>query len=263
MKIKVLTENTSVSPSLTAEHGLGLYIEANGRKLLFDSGQSGAFADNAAAMGVDLSLVDTAILSHGHYDHGGGMLRFLSINSTAPLYINRHAFGEYYNASEKYIGLDPSLAANDRVVTVDGRADLGSGLELFDLNVRELKYPINSFGLTKKAHGSLVFDDFLHEQYLLIEGNGRRVLFSGCSHKGILNIMDAVRPDVFVGGFHLSKLEVEGEGREELERISAELLSYPCEYYTCHCTGDGQGAFLESLMGGRLSRISTGSEFEI
>ncbi|MBQ8387623.1 MAG: MBL fold metallo-hydrolase [Clostridia bacterium] len=263
MKVKVLIENTSVSPALVAEHGLGLYIEANGRRLLFDSGQSGVIVDNAAAMGVDLSSVDTAILSHGHYDHGGGMLRFLSINSTAPLYINRHAFGEYYNASEKYIGLDPALATNDRAVTVDRRADLGPWLELFDLNGGKLKYPINPFGLTKKAHGSLVPDDFIHEQYLLIEEKGRRVFFSGCSHKGILNIMDAVRPDVFIGGFHLSKLDPECEGREELERIAAELLFYPCNYYTCHCTGDAQGAFLESLMGGRLRRISTGNEFEM
>ena len=77
MQIKVLMENTSVRPDLICEHGLSLYLEVCGRKILFDAGQTDAFAENAAKMGVDLKKVDAAILSHGHYDHGGGMLRFL------------------------------------------------------------------------------------------------------------------------------------------------------------------------------------------
>ena len=72
MKLTVLMENTTVREDLTAEHGLSLYIEANGKRILFDTGASATFADNAEKLGIDLSQVDLCILSHGHYDHGGG-----------------------------------------------------------------------------------------------------------------------------------------------------------------------------------------------
>ena len=77
MKLWVLMENTACREDLAKEHGLSLYLQTGERHILFDAGQSGAFADNARAMGVDLEQVDTAVLSHGHYDHGGGLNRFL------------------------------------------------------------------------------------------------------------------------------------------------------------------------------------------
>ena len=101
MIIRILTENTTACPELTAEHGLSLYIEANGLRILFDAGQSDAFAENAQRLGVDLSGVDLAVLSHGHYDHGGGLMRFLELNDHAPVYVSSHAFGGHYNASGK------------------------------------------------------------------------------------------------------------------------------------------------------------------
>ena len=80
MKVQVLLENTSLSEALKAEHGLSLYIETGKHKILFDMGQTDAFADNAEKMGIDLSQVDFAILSHGHYDHGGGLKYFMEIH---------------------------------------------------------------------------------------------------------------------------------------------------------------------------------------
>ena len=101
MKITVLTENTS-SCGLPCEHGLSLYIESNGKRILFDTGQTALFAENAERLGIDLSAVDICVISHGHYDHGGGLGRFLEINDRAPVYLSRHAFGSYFNAKEKY-----------------------------------------------------------------------------------------------------------------------------------------------------------------
>ena len=104
MKITALVENTVSEEQaerlgLGREHGLSLYIEACGHRILFDMGQSGLFARNAAALGVDLAAVDLAVLSHGHYDHGGGLARFLELNGAAPVYLNEHAFEPHYHGS--------------------------------------------------------------------------------------------------------------------------------------------------------------------
>ena len=109
MKLTTLIENTTCRPDLTPEHGLSLYIETGEHRILFDAGQSDAFADNAEKMGIDLGEVDLAILSHGHYDHGGGIAKFLQINKKAPVYINKHGFEPHYNGTEKNIGLDTEL----------------------------------------------------------------------------------------------------------------------------------------------------------
>ena len=76
MRVTALAENTSGREGLVAEHGLSLFVETDARTVLFDTGQSPAFADNARRLGVDLAAVDTVVISHGHYDHGGGLAVF-------------------------------------------------------------------------------------------------------------------------------------------------------------------------------------------
>ena len=132
MKIWVLTENTACQEDLTAEHGLSLYIETGSRNILFDAGQTAAFADNAVKLGIDLSKVDFAVLSHGHYDHGGGLATFLKLNNHAPVYMSRHAFEPHFNGTEKYIGLDSLLQASGRIVYVDEEKEIAPGLKLYN-----------------------------------------------------------------------------------------------------------------------------------
>ena len=94
MKITVLMENTALEGcGLTPEHGLSLYIQYRGKKLLLDAGSSGKFADNAQALGVDLSGVELAALSHGHYDHADGLRRFFQVNDRAKVYLRPGAEG--------------------------------------------------------------------------------------------------------------------------------------------------------------------------
>ena len=258
MKVVVLAENTSTNENLSCEHGLSLYIETGNYKILFDMGQTNLFAENANKLGIDLSEVDIAVLSHGHYDHGGGLKTFLEINKKAPVYISKYAFEPHYNGTEKYIGLDVSLQKSERIVYTDDVIEIAKGLTLYHCNAREKSYDLGSFGLTKKMGNAFVPDDFLHEQYLCIEENGKKILFSGCSHKGILNIVEWFKLEVLVGGFHFSKLPLD----ETLEGFAKRLDEYDAMYYTCHCTGIEQYQFMKKSMK-HLSYIAAGDCFNI
>lgn len=263
MKILTLLENSSVRDDLFAEHGLSLYIETNGHRILFDTGASDAFADNAQKLGVDLSTVDLAILSHGHYDHSGGLSRFLELNKTAPVYMSRYAFSPCYHGSDRYIGVDPALQSCSRIRFTDDICSIADGLTLFSCNDKEKRHPIDSAGLTVLENGDYRDDLFLHEQYLLIEEDGKQVLISGCSHKGILNIAHWFRPDVLIGGFHFMNLDPETQDVARLKAASEELLQYPTIYYTGHCTGEAPFLYMKSIMKDKLHAISGGAWIEI
>ena len=260
MKIVTLTENTASRETLRAEHGLSLYIETGEKKILFDAGQTDAFAQNAVQLGVDLTNVDFAVLSHGHYDHGGGLPFFLEQNKTAPVYVQKAAFGQHYNGSEKYIGLDGALAESSRLILTEKTCALTPGITLYSGNGQGLTEPIRPFGLTRREGNRFLPEDFRHEQYLLVEENGKRILFSGCSHRGILNILHWFRPDVVIGGFHFMKLDPAGE---DLQQAARQLLTFPARYYTCHCTGLAQYAALKVLRGDRLEYLSAGAVVEL
>ena len=146
MKIISLLENTTQKCGMEVEHGLSLYIEANGKRILFDMGQSDLFAKNAERLGIDLSEVDVAVISHGHYDHGGGLGCFLSLNSKAPIYLSRHAFGARFNASGKYIGLCDSLCSCERIIYTDGDTQIDENMTLCYADEQRLVRPIEPFG---------------------------------------------------------------------------------------------------------------------
>lgn len=256
MKITALIENTT-EYKLPVEHGLSLYIETEQHTILFDTGQGDLFAKNAESLGVDLGKVDIAVLSHGHYDHGGGLGTFLNANKKAPVYISRYAFGDYHNG-EKYIGLDKSLEESDRIIFTDGITKISDGLTLYSCNEKEKALDLGSFGLTMLKDGREVPDDFIHEHYLLIEENGRRVLISGCSHKGVVNIQEWFKPDVLIGGFHFSKLPLDSK----LESYAKMLNKYNTHYYTCHCTGVEQYKYMKRFMD-NLDYISIGKTVTI
>lgn len=258
VKVTVLMENSARDDRFDAEHGLSLSIETERRRLLFDTGASERFADNAHRLGIDLNDVDLAVISHGHYDHGGGLRRFFQCNDRAPVYISRYAFDAYYSGPERYIGLDAALKESGRFVFVGDELKIAEDLALVSCNGRARRFASDHQGLDVMRGGRLQADDFRHEQYLLIEDAGRRILLSGCSHKGILNIVDWLRPDVMIGGFHFMNLDLSAGQCPALDQAAERLLGYDTTYYTCHCTGQAQYAYLKARMGERLHSLSTG-----
>jgi len=244
VRVTCLIENTAISEEYAFEHGLSLYIETEHHKILFDMGQTDLFQKNAVRLGIDLSLADVCVLSHGHYDHGGGMKTFLEINPHAPIYLSRYAFEPHYNGTDRYIGLDTALQNSDRLIFHEDQLKIADGITLYHCNQNPTKHALGNERLYMLQDGRFLTDDLRHEQYLLMEEKGKRILFSGCSHKGILNIMEWFQPDVLIGGFHMLMKPLDAA----LEQYAKKLDAYHTEYYTCHCTGKEQYHYMKQYM---------------
>lgn len=263
MKVHVLLENTSACPQLRTEHGLSLLIECAGKRILFDTGATSAFAENASLLGLHLDSVDAAVISHGHYDHGGGIQRFLQLNSHASVWVSPHAFHPHFNASGKDIGLPAELAAHERICVASKPIhELYEGISLHSAAPLPCTYPAEGAGMKTIIDGQRVADDFRHEQYLLLREGPQRILISGCSHRGILNIAPYFRPDVLIGGFHFMKADVATDA-PRLNRAADLLLELPTRYYTGHCTGEAAFRLLKTRMGERLQAFRTGDVLNI
>ncbi|HOO25818.1 MAG TPA: MBL fold metallo-hydrolase [Clostridiales bacterium] len=273
MKIKVLSENTAISEEFACEHGLSVYLESGGLKILFDTGASDLFLKNAKTLGVDIADVDLLFLSHGHYDHGGGLKDFLRVNKKAKLYANPRAFGDYFALREggeyEYIGLDKELAEEERFSqSLDGQK-IGEKLEVLSNVISLQLFPKANSLLYKKTQVGFSKDDFLHEQSLIVTEEDKTLLITGCAHRGIVNILRRYKakkgdyPDYVLGGFHLTGRLVGGESDEDLKEIAAFLLKTKAKYFTGHCTGLEAYEKIKVLMGDNLAYASAGMQTEI
>ena len=274
MKITVLLENRSRRDDLHCAHGLSLYIEAGERKLLLDMGPDGRFVENAEKLGIDLSEVDTAILSHSHDDHSGGLAAFCEVNSKAKIYMEKEAFGDYYADKEEgrvYAGISPEFEKyRDRVVFAGSRTQIDPTVTVFsDVRGESAYVPLNE-GLLELRRGIFMQDDFRHEQNLIVTEGTKHVLFTGCAHRGVVNILRRCEeilgrtPDAVVGGFHLTNLAT-GELPEGdlIDRVTAEFSQRNCLCATGHCTGIAGHRVLHNVLGDRCKYLFCGKTIEI
>lgn len=276
MRVTMLMENRAHGPQYACAHGLSMLIETGGKTILFDAGPDAGYAQNAAALGIDLAGVDAAVLSHGHNDHGDGFPDFLARNPTAPLYVSRQALGDYYaieDGAEAWAGVDRALAASPRLVYNDGELEIFPGAVLFTLPAampRRLVPKVNDV-LYRRTEAGDVPDDFTHEQNLLLREKGKSALFSGCAHSGIVNILERAEAlnggelDAVLGGFHLQ--DPDSHRAEEggaLAQIAAELAKRKkTRYYAFHCTGDGPFEALKKRLGGRVEWLAAGRRLSL
>lgn len=265
IRCTVLVENTACACGFEAEHGLSLLLETERERWLFDLGQGSRFLKNAALLKVDLRSLTGVVISHGHYDHGGGLEAYLSYDvEQTPIYLSEHAFDRYFNGQQKAIGLDCQFEHHPQLHRLSQTTQLSKEAMLIQLPMHEDVIPRQSYGLTRQEGDTFVVDDFRHEMALLLTVGDKRVLVSGCAHCGILNWLASVQPDVFIGGFHLGKVNLtDPNDRAMLEMIATRLAAAPINYYTGHCTGDAPYAFLKERLGPRLHALSTGAVFNI
>lgn len=270
MKLVTLLENTACDVALHCAHGLSLYLETPRHKILFDMGPNADFAENAKTLGVDLGAVDVAVLSHGHYDHGGGLQTFFEVNSRAEVLIHQDAFGDYYamtpGGTPEYIGLDSALwAYESRIVPTGDLVRLDEELTLFSAVPDTFVNTFAGSNLKEKVGEDYRPDLFAHEQNLLITAGGKAVLIAGCAHRGIVNILEGAtailgrRPDAVVAGFHFFALP-EGNARADalVDETGKALLAGDTVYYTGHCTGSYAYERLAAILGSRLRPITGG-----
>ncbi len=273
MKVTVLMENTALEGcGLTPEHGLSLYIEHRGHKLLLDAGSSGKFADNARALGIDLSGVETAVLSHGHYDHADGLRRFFQVNDRARVYTRPGAAGPYFAKDPegyRYIGVHRDVQNAGRLVEVEGVFPLLEGAWLVPETVHDPEFAGQAADLLRKrGEDDFVRDDYRHEQSLVLEGEKGLVVFNSCSHGGVVNIARGVLEQfpgrkifAVVGGFHMFKRGGSGMNcaPEYVYRVADALRELGVEeIYTGHCTGETALALLKERFGPGCHALATG-----
>ena len=282
MRITTLIDNrpSPDDPQLVAEWGLSLCVEMNGRRILVDMGASDAFARNAARLSIDIAAIDVAVLSHHHYDHGGGLRRFLELNDHAPVYLGVAPDGDptvkLFGFLRKYIGLDQALLARhaQRFHFVRERTEVLPGVFVLPHIGGGHARPSGNRFLYLKQDSHLVPDDFRHEVVVAIEERDALVVLTACSHNGLLNMVEAASAEfpgrpirAVVGGFHLAKLPP-FRGMSDSESAVADIGRAVLDLgvgttYTGHCTGNAAFEVLRGTMGDRVREIHTGSRIEL
>lgn len=212
MKIAILAENTAWQ-GFGAQHGLSYVIEHQQNRLLFDTGHSHLFLDNAKKMGIDVQSLQTVVLSHGHWDHGNG-LQFLSQKK---LFCHPDVFMKRYRQSDhSYIGLKLSEQQIEQQFDLKtSKKPLEVSQNVFFLGEIPRKNDFEAQTTTfvdQKGAPDFVPDD----SGLAIVQHGELIVISGCAHAGICNTVQHARQitgiqkvKAVLGGFHLKQADTQ------------------------------------------------------
>ena len=275
MKVIFLSENKTEIGNCQAEWGLSVYIEADGKKILFDTGASDMFYDTAKKRGVSLEEADLCVISHGHFDHTTGMTKFCEINDKAKIYIHKNAFNEFFGTTDGVMD-DYNCGvpwSEEEKETVMKRAELTDGPVWITENivisgsipdVAEFK-PVEQF-YVRGFDGIINPDDMSHEQFLAVKNVGQGIyIFSGCSHKGIVaaieyakQLFPGERIAGIIAGMHLFSADQE-RVNAVIEKIAAEN---PDVIIPTHCTGLYPTMEMAKRFSGKCILASNGKTYE-
>ncbi len=267
-----LIENSASTPGLASEHGLAVLVEASEHTFLFNTGASPAFLDNADLLGIDLSKVEAIALSHGHYDHTGGLEAFLERFGGRPVWMHPAGFEHkthLLDASHS-IGMPQSRARYEELGAEFYDASLplwlASELLLSGEIPRKEGFPVGIAGLGVLREGKNSQDPLLDDLSLFISLPAGIVVQTGCAHSGVLNILaqaSNLLPEKAVlgifGGTHLVALTP-----EQVQFTLNVLLQSGLQWLgACHCTGEEASKVLAQGFGERFARLGAGSRVSL
>lgn len=273
MRITILVEN-SVGRALpiSGEHGLSLWVEYNGRKLLFDTGQRGAVVTNAALLGVDLRETEAIILSHGHSDHTGGLRDVLEfIGRRVPVYAHTDIFTAHRvsSPSDKYIGIPYArealeAAGADFFLTAEP-LEIFPGLWLSGEVLRESCVEAGDARMYVYRGEERVPDPLADDLSIYAVTPAGLVILLGCAHAGVMNITEHARAVTGVekvaavlGGTHLGPADA-----VQIEATVSYLKALDLRVLAAnHCTGLPVAARLAGIFGDRFAFAAAGETFE-
>ena len=288
-KITTLIENhADQHEKLACEHGLSVLIEGEKFRLLMDTGQSGAFYENASRMDISLSGLDAVVLSHAHYDHTGGLLKLIKEEGIpGKLYVGKHFFRKCYDRKPdgrmKYIGtkFDSQMLKDLRVPVEELSRDcfeIAPGLTIHGNFARTIPYEEhnpcffyqeeeNGCGPYGRCMDSMNYqeDTFEDEIALALDVDEGLFVIVGCSHPGIVNILTTISQRSgkkiygLIGGTHLMDANRERTllTVDDFKKLGVKKLG------VSHCTGDENTAILKDSFGDAFFQNHTGTVLEL
>jgi 7,8-dihydropterin-6-yl-methyl-4-(beta-D-ribofuranosyl)aminobenzene 5'-phosphate synthase len=266
MRIITLIENVVNSPKLVAEHGLSLYIETTDKKILFDTGQSGLFLQNALTLGISIEDIDCLVLSHGHYDHTGGLYPFFEKNSNAKVYVKHNIFVPKYSGKTRFIGtLYNDELLKNRLVSVDSVTEIAENIFIMPDTPIHHSADTNFKGFYRKADQEFVPDEFDDELFMVIRLDDKINILTACSHRGITNICTTATNHfklpigLILGGFHMKECSVE----QYVHITHYFRMLQPESIGSCHCTGIDKFAEMRSECETHMFYNYTGNEITV
>ena len=276
MRLTALIENTRLDGrvDLKVERGLSLYAETMGQKILFDAGNSRRFCDNADALGIHLREANFAVISHRHHDHFNGIEHFLTRNRHAQVYMKECNRTEYLFKAfgfKSNVGFKSNILSqwHDRFQFVNSFSEICSGVYIITEICNQYSRPYGNKYLFTRSEQGYEKDNFQHELLLVVKELDGIIIFTGCAHNGLLNMLESTVQrfpntpiKAVVGGFHMVGLPLLnglGGSEKEISAIGEILSGYNVgKFYTGHCTGGKAFRVLKNVLGDSIEYFPTG-----